>query len=280
LARVPVVVHTPHGSVFSESFLSPVVQRAVTLAERAAGRWCDAIITKSESERAEYVRRGIAPAPKFVTLPSGIDFVRLDRPGPLREATRGSLGVEDGRPLILYAARFAPEKDHPTFLRAFARVVARRPDALAVLAGDGPLRGSVEEQAAALLPAGSVLSLGFREDVPDLMRAADVCVSASLTEGLPIMVGEALALARPVVATDAGGTREIVVDGETGLLVPCADPEALGEAVLRLLENGAQAMRLARAGRDLVRATLSLPHTLRQTEDLYEECLLRRRARP
>lgn len=273
LVRVPVVIHTPHGSVFSKSFLSPAMQRAVTVAERVAGRWCDTIITKSESEREEYLRRRIAPPEKFVTIPCGLDFARLQQSMAPREATRQGLGIDDGRALVLYAARFVPEKDHATFLRAFARVLERRPETRAVLAGDGPLREAVERDAATMLPPGSLVSLGFREDVAGLMLAADVCVSASLSEGLPLMVGEALALGRPVVATDAGGTREIVLDGETGLLVPCADPKALAEGILQVLEDPSRVSRLAQAGRHRVRATLDVSHMVRRTGELYRVCL-------
>jgi len=275
-ARVPVVVHTPHGTVFHESFLSPGMQRVIAHAERAAARWTDCIITKSASEADEYVRRGIASREKFQTVHSGLDFRRLDHASAPPEAVRGSLGIADGRPIVLYPARFVPEKDHGCFLRAFEIVLESAPNAVAVLAGDGPVRTEAEARAARLMSRGSLLSLGFRDDLPDLMRAADVCVSASLTEGLPLTVAEALVLGRPVVATDAGGTREIVLHGKTGVLVPCADPEGLADGILSMLRSPPDAARMAKAGREHVRPLFDARLMVKRIEELYEECLARK----
>jgi glycosyltransferase involved in cell wall biosynthesis len=270
-AGVKAVVHTPHGSVFHETFLSPLMQRIVARLERVATRWTDCIVTKSEHESAEYIARRIAPPQKFRVIHSGLDFNRLDAPGLPRPTVRAALGVGEERPMLLYPARFVAEKDHACFLRAFEMVLERVPSAVAVLAGDGPLRKEIERQAAPLLSRRAVLSLGFRDDLPDLMRAADLCVSSSLTEGLPLMVAEALALGCPVVATDAGGTREIVRDGETGLLAPTAQPAALAGAMLRLLGGPDYARELAGAGRQLVRDGFSLSQMIEQTTALYEE---------
>jgi glycosyltransferase involved in cell wall biosynthesis len=270
LARVPVVVHTPHGTVFHESFLSPLMQRVIALAERAAACRCDCIITKSAREADEYVRRRIAPAGKFHTIHSGLDMPALECANIAPRAVRASLRIADGQPVVLYPARFVPEKDHASFLRAFEMVLESVPNAVAVLAGDGPLRMAIERQAAPLIQSRSLLSLGFREDVPQLMRAADLCVNASLTEGLPLTVAEALALGRPVVATDVGGTREIIRDGETGLLVRASDSFALGRAILRLLANPELARELGEAGQRLARPIFDMNKMIANTTELYE----------
>jgi len=273
LARVPVVIHTPHGTVFHEAYLSPRMQGVIARAERIAARWTDCVIAKSDSEADEYVARGIAARGKFVTIHSGLDLPRLDAAHMEPASLRASLGIKDGRPMVLYAARFVPEKDHGTFLKAVEMVMERVPSAVAVLAGEGPLRAQVEVSAAQLMESGALLSLGFREDLPDLMRAADVCVSASATEGLPLMVVEALALGRPVVATDAGGTREVVLDGRTGILVPCGDAERLAEGILRVLHDPGGAARMGRAGSEHVRPLFDAKTMVRRIEELYEECL-------
>jgi len=273
-AHVPVIVHTPHGTVFHESFLTPRMQRIIARVERMSARWTDCIITKSDYEADEYVQRGIAPRSKFPTIHSGLDFSRLDFVGGSPQAVRERIGATDGRPIVLYPARFVPEKDHASFLRAFAIVADHIPDAMAVLAGDGPLRSKVE--AASLIQRGALLSLGFCDDLPDLMRSANVCVSASLTEGLPLTVAEALALGCAVVATDAGGTREVVLNGETGVLVPCADPKALAAGILHLLQHPEEAARMAQAGREHVRPLFDARLMVKRTEQLYEECLARK----
>jgi len=147
VARVPVVLHTPHGTVFHESLLSPGMQRVIVRVERIPARWADCIITKSAYEADEYVRRGIAPREKFQTVHSGLDFGRLEHASTPPEAMRGSLGIADGRPIVLYPARFVPEKDHVSFLRAFEIVLESVRNAVAVLAGDGPLRTEAEARA-------------------------------------------------------------------------------------------------------------------------------------
>jgi glycosyltransferase involved in cell wall biosynthesis len=280
-SRVPAVVHTPHGTVFHKTFLSAPMQRMIARMEWVAAHWTDCIITKSAHESVEYIERRIAPPEKFRVIHSGLDFPRLDRADIPSQAVRASLGAVDGRPILLYAARFVPEKDHACFLRAFEEVLESIPSAVAVLAGDGPLRKEIEARAASLIGRGALLSLGFRDDLPDLMRAADICISASLTEGLPLAVAEALALGRPVVATDAGGTREIVRDGETGLLVPTAHHAALAGAILRLLRHREYARRLGQAGQRLARGIFGVQSMIAKTTALYDEvwALSQRRGR-
>jgi glycosyltransferase involved in cell wall biosynthesis len=276
-AGVPVVAHTPHGTVFHDSVLSPRAQRVVERMERVAARWADCIVTKSACETDDYVRRRIAPRDKFRMIYSGLDLARLDLRRAAPREVLDSLGISHQRQVVLYAARFVPEKNHQGFLEAFDLVLDSMPETVALLAGEGPLRAEVERRASALIARGSLLSLGFRDDLPDLMRAADLCISASLTEGLPLMVAEALALGRCVVATDAGGTREVVRHEETGLLVPCDNPRRLADGIIRLLGRPADAARMGEEGRKHVRAVFDGRQMIRQTEQLYQECLVRSR---
>jgi len=278
LAGVPVVLHTPHGTVFHECFLSPRMQQTIVFLERVVARRTSCILTKSVHETAEYVNRHIAPPGKFFTLYSGLDFSELARARNSPEAVRRALGIGLDQPMVLYAARFVPEKSHESFLAAFRRVLAEMPRAVGVLAGDGPRRREIEALAADLTAQGGLLSLGFRDDVADLMRAADVCVSASLTEGLPLAIVEALALGRPVAATDAGGTREIVKHQGTGLLVPPGDSAALAEAVLRLLRNPSLARQLGEQGQLVAHSLFGVEAMIAKTAALYEACWQQRHA--
>ncbi len=229
---------------------------------------------KSIHEAEEYVQRHIAPASRFITLYSGLDLSRLSPCESHARAARTALGVEGTAPIILYAARFVPEKNHEMFLSAFRQVLEREPRAVAVLAGDGPRRKEIEDLAGDLIAAGRLLSLGFRDDVSDLMQAADICVSASLTEGLPLAVVEALALGRPVVATDAGGTREIVKHRGTGLLVPPGDARALAEAIVQLIRDPELARQLGERGRMAARRLFDVETMVSRTADLYQRLWL------
>jgi glycosyltransferase involved in cell wall biosynthesis len=144
-----------------------------------------------------------------------------------------------------------------------------------VIAGEGALRGELERQIAADGLEGKVLLLGQRDDVPDLMASLDVFVLTSTFEGLCLVVCEALALARPVVATPVGGVRQTVLDGETGLLVPVGDTTALAAAIERLLSERDVAARLGEAGRQRVRELYAQERMVDGTTAVYERLLER-----
>jgi glycosyltransferase involved in cell wall biosynthesis len=276
LAGLPVVLHTPHGTVLHDVYFSSRQQQLIARLKRWAARMSDAIITMSNQEREDYVRWGIASRERFRTIYSGLDYRRFEHGIADSAAVRASLVLRDGNPLVFLPARFVPEKGHHIFFRAVEHVLREFPQAIAALAGDGPLTQDVEAWRAGSAFSDRIRLLGFRKDVPQLMAAADVVVSASLSEGLPRAVVEALLLARPVVATDAGGTREVVLNGKTGLLVPCADAEALASGMLRLLCNPTEAGRMAKAGREHVRPMFDAGEMVRRIEETYQECLVRK----
>jgi glycosyltransferase involved in cell wall biosynthesis len=175
---------------------------------------------------------------------------------------------------VLTLARLDPQKGLPYLLRAAAML----PDVSFIVAGEGADRPSLERDARDLGVSDRVAFVGFRTDTRALLARADVVVLPSLNEGLPLAVLEAMAAARPVVATAVGGTPEIVHDRETGLLVPPADPEALARAIGELLADPPLAHRLAEAGRALVRSRLSTAATARGVVEVYEELLAAREA--
>jgi len=171
---------------------------------------------------------------KIRYIPNGVDTAHFKPDSETRVALRRGLGLEN---LFVWLAvgRFDPPKDHLNLVRAFARVVAEEPNTALLIAGDGPLRPSVEELVRELRLEGSVRFLGIRRDMPQLMNAADAYVMSSAWEGMANVLLEASATGLPIVATDVGGNGEIVLDGETGFLVPPKDPGKLAQAMLRLM---------------------------------------------
>ena len=159
-------------------------------------------------------------------------------------AGRKHLGLEPGERLVLTVGRLVEQKNHGLAIRALARV----PDAVLAIAGDGPLRPSLERVAAEEGVNGRVRFLGVRPDVRALMGDADAIVLSSRWEGLPLSALEALASGTPLVATDVRGLRELVTDGQDALLVP-EEPEALAAALGRVLDDSELAARLAEAGK-------------------------------
>jgi glycosyltransferase involved in cell wall biosynthesis len=147
------------------------------------------------------------------------------------------------------------------------------PHAIFVLAGDGPERPALEAQARSLGIEGRVRFLGHRTDIPQLLAVSDLFVLPSLYEGLPLSVLEAMAAGKPVIATQIGGTSEVVTDGETGLLVKPRDSNALAAAIQRLLTDQDLANRLARSALDRVRHEFSSDVMVRRVSRIYQDLL-------
>ncbi len=164
-----------------------------------------------------------------------------------------------------------PEKDHATFLKALARVKAAIPDVKALLIGEGPLREELQNLAVSLGLKDTCFFPGFRSDVPEILGAADLFVLSSVSEGMPFMVLEALALERPVVATDVYGVSEIIRHNQEGLLVPARSPDAMADSIVTLLKDSTQARHLGKAGRKHVQTYHSTQKIIQMWQDLYQQ---------
>ena len=236
---------------------------------------CDLTTQVSQAGLERYVRVGAVPRHKIRYIPNGVDTERF-KPNPEdRLRVRKELGVEGF--VWLAVGRFDPQKDYPNMLQAFARVVCRAPDAVLLIAGDGPLRKTIEVMAQKLGIKERVKFLGIRRDIPQLMNAADAYVMSSSWEGMPIVLLEASATELPIVATDVGGNREVVLDGITGFLLPPRNSEALAEAMLRMMNLPEEKRReVGKAARKHVEENFSLDHVVDLWEALYKELLERK----
>lgn len=240
------------------------------LLDRAALRWADAVTCCSDAVRRFVLAHVNGQAAKFSMIHNGVD-VELFRSA--RPVSRSELGVRDGVAVIGTVARLdEPKKGLTVLLRALAGIAARSdvPDWQVLLVGDGPARAELERTAAELGLAGQVVFAGVRRDIPSVLRVLDVFVCPSLYEGFGIVIVEAMAAGRPVVASAVGGVPEIVVDGETGLLVPAGDAPALADAIARLLRDPASARQMGARGGDRARELFSVERMVRQHERLYE----------
>ena len=235
----------------------------------------DAFVTVSRGIADVLHAAGMPPAQVRVihsgiavdALAQSVDAARNERRG---EALRKAWGVPAGAPLVGMIAALAPHKDHATFLAAARLVLAARPDAWFVCAGDGPLRETVRADAGAPDLAGRVQMPGFVEDVPAVLAALDVFVLSSYLEGLGTSVLDAQAAGVPVVTTWVGGIPEMIEPEVTGLLVPPRDPEALAAGIRRILDHPAEARSRAAQARSTVRA-FDVERMVDATEALYLE---------
>ena len=228
-------------------------------------------VAVSESQRRWYLDTFEVPEHSVVTIPNGV--VRPTPPAPAeRAALRRSLGAGAGTTLALHVGIMRPGKGHAELLDAVARIPATA-DIRVVMAGDGELRAQLEAQAVrARLGPERVAFLGFRDDVPALLDAADLVVSSSLFEALPTVLVQALAAGRPSVATRVGGVPEVVTAREA-LLVPPADPDALAAAIIRLGGDAALRARLGAAASARFDERFEASRWARQLHALYDEVL-------
>jgi glycosyltransferase involved in cell wall biosynthesis len=234
----------------------------------------DGCIAVSEWVAAK-LREGYGlPAEKITVVRNGIPVTAYD--GAPDPALRSWLASGTNRPIVLTLARLDAQKGHRYLLEAAVQV----PEAIFVVAGDGPERNALEALAARYGLSDRVRFLGHREDVPALLAASDLCVLPSLFEGLPLTVLEAMAAGKPLVATRAGGVPEAIQDGSSGLLVAPRDPKGLAAAIRRLIDDPGLATRLANTAQARVRQAFSAQRLATEVEQVYEGLLSNRRPLP
>ncbi|WP_444634910.1 glycosyltransferase [Cupriavidus oxalaticus] len=227
LCPVPATICTAH-SFFEGGSLR-------MLAYRLTDHWSDLTTHVSDEGRQVMIASRAAPAQRIIVVPNGIDTARY-RPGAqARTAARAALGLHGDDQLVLNVGRLVWEKAQTDLIDAFAQL-SPAPNAVLMIAGDGPLRDTLAQCIAAHGLDGRVRLLGRRQDVPALLNAADLFVLSSRIEGMPLVVGEALACGCPVVATDASGVATMV--GGAGTVVPRGDPAALARAMRDALSRG------------------------------------------
>lgn len=239
--------------------------------ERATARWADAFTSVSwGSLRFASEHEGV-PLDKTRVIPNGIDLASWRTPP--RDVARRMLDVPPDDFVIATVGRLHAQKGHKYLLRAAVETLSKQPNATFLIAGYGPLREKLEARAKKLGIARRVRFLGYRRDVERVMAAANVFVLPSLWEGMSNAILEAMAAARPVIATSVDGNSEEVADKETGLLVPPADAPALAEAILRLARDPERATRLGRAGRRRVEELFSLKKMTDAYLDFYAQLM-------
>jgi len=234
----------------------------------------DHLIAVSTSIVRKIADEGRVGAP-VTLIYNGIDLQRYDQMLPCC-TLREEYGLPPEGPMVGVVARLEPEKGHPTLLEGWPAVLAEYPTATLFIIGEGSRRVALEAQAAELGIAGSVVFTDRRDDVPAVTKALDVAVLPSYREAQGLTILEAMALSRPVVASNVGGIPEMIEDGVTGLLVPPHDADALGAAITRLLRDHPLADTLARAGHDLVHERFCVELMARAVETIYDEAVAER----
>lgn len=222
------------------------------------------LVLVSQHAFDEYARVHGPARATWRMIPNGVDLDRYT----MRSGVRSAEG-----PIWAVVAALRPDKNHLDLIRAWSTVVAAHPGATLLVVGDGPSRGDIEKAVSQAGLEESVRLLGRREDVAEILRGVDGVVSASVDEALPTALIEAGASGLPVVATDAGGTREIVADGVTGRLVPMRDVPALTEALLETIGDPVRAAEYGAAGRAQALEKYSMATWVDRLSLLYREVI-------
>ncbi len=244
--------------------LTPMQRRV----EKLFCRMADCVVTNAEAVRKRLTNEGYAPE-KIVVIHNGIELTRYAK-NLTGVALHRELGISTNTPLVAVFARLNELKGIEYFLKAVASLIQRFKNVKFLIVGDGASRAELEKYAQTLGLAEHVVFLGFRLDVPALLSEISVSVLPTLSEGLSNSLLEAMAAGVPVVATSVGGNPEIVDGGQTGLLVPPRDSEALALAIAQLLDQPQLGKRFGLAGKERVSKRFALDRMTRATERLYE----------
>jgi glycosyltransferase involved in cell wall biosynthesis len=213
------------------------------------------------------------PATRYVTIYNGIPPLELPPRDAARAALRAELGLPATAVLSLTTGRLHPVKGHADVIPAVAPLVEQWPQLHFVWAGEGEQRPLLEAKLATHNLTSHIHLLGNRADVPHLLAASDLFLMPSQWEGISVAILEAMAAGLPVVATAVGGTPELVIHNETGLLIPPQDPEALAQAVSHLLSHPEQAAQMGQNGRQRAATHFTIQRMVTQIETLYERLL-------
>ncbi len=271
LAGVPVIIHSIHGFGFNP--YQSIFSRALYVwLERIMARISQKLIAVSQENIDLGVGLNIGNRSLYQLIRSGVDIPAIrERAGKAdRLKIRREIGAAENTKVVLSIGPFKLQKDPIAFIEFAARVAKKVPDVQFWMAGDGELRPAVESKIKERNLGAQVKLLGWRRDIPELMRSSDVHVLTSLWEGLPRSAVEALVLGKPVVAFSVNGLNDIIRNGENGYIENPGDIESLSERCVRILNDAAHAKKLSGGAIGTIDETFDINNMVRYQEELYE----------
>ena len=281
LAGVPILVHSPHGHIYSKGGKIPGVwnhparRRFYWHLEKFTNSFTHAVVTLTEREREEQTALGLGPRSKFLAVHNGIDAELFARVAANRVRMRKEFGYAGSDFVCAMTGRITSEKGHSVLLHAAGILKSSAPDVKFLIAGEGPLLAELKSESE-LKALSNVMFLGFRSDVPDVLSAADALILPSLYEGLGLSALEAMAAGLPVIASRVGGVPEVVHDGETGILFTAGDGTALAREIKFLFTNRKTAGMMGEKGKALVIETFSTERMILKLDGLFRKLMNRR----
>ncbi|MFH1904554.1 MAG: glycosyltransferase [bacterium] len=237
--------------------------------------YSDKIIAVSEAVKNFYIENANILANRFEVIYNGVDLDFWQKNIPSQKVIlekKAKLGLLQGDKVIVAIGRLHPQKGHEYLLRAARKIILKMGNLKFLIVGDGPMKESLESLSERLGIKENIVFTGNREDIKDMLYLSDLSVISSIREGFSNVVLEAMACEKPVVATDVGGNKEIIIDGENGFIVPSRDEDALADKMLTLAGNEELTIRMGLAAKETVKS-FSLSRMIHKTEKLYEELM-------
>ena len=275
-AGVKCIIHTPHGHIFYGYFNSFISKIFIAI-EQFTALITHKIITLTERGKEEHIAFKIARTEKFTAIYSGVDLENLEREPCDIGSFKKEFFVPPQATVFGTVARIDPIKGIRYLVEAMAKLIQSFPNSRLLIVGDGTERQEIQKKVNSLHLAEKVIFTGYREDVPQLLQIMDVFVLPSLNEGMGRVILEAMAFAKPVIATNTGGIPEIVQDGKTGILVAPRQSEPLAEAMLKLSADPLLRKELGANGKIFLEDTFTLDRMVEKIDNLYTELMAQRR---
>jgi len=252
LAGVPVIIYSPHGHIFASNANIPGVSESALkrkvfyLLRKLASACSTKIIALNQADKNEQVALKLAPEGKYKVIYNGVDLIN-------RAPITGARKFDKNYPVLATVGRLSPEKGHIHLLQAIKILKNNYPGILLLLIGDGILRDKLEQLSAHLDIRNNVRFIGLSDNPSDWVKDADIFVLPSLYEAFGIVLLEAMALRKPVIASNVNGVPEVVVNDKTGILIPPAQSQALSDAIIKLTANKEVARLMGEEGRQRVK---------------------------
>jgi glycosyltransferase involved in cell wall biosynthesis len=275
LAGKKFIIHTVHGWSFND-FQPFFIRNIFICLERLTAQFTKRLIVVSSYDKGKGLENGIGKESNYTIIRYGInkdEFLLKDR------SIKEELGIKDSDLVVGMISCLKPQKSPQDFVRLAFQINQILPQMKFILIGDGVLRYRVEKLVRRYNLQKNLILTGWRRDIPRILSAIDIFVLTSLWEGLPISVLEAMASAKPVVATHTGGIEEVIIEGKTGFLIPVRDVKKMSDRLITLLKDGNLRKELGQNARDFLDGSYHLENMVNANQDLYENLVKDRASR-
>lgn len=266
LAKIPVIISSEHNE---DQFLK---KRLYSLLNRFVSSHCDKLISISDSVKRYMIETGIKNINKIEVVHYGLDWSKYDNLGDFSYVKK-EFNIYEEEILIGTMARLIKQKGLSYLLKAFAMLLEDEPKCKLIIVGQGKLKKNLKDLSRQLKIENKVIFAGFRKDILEIMSSIDIFILPSLWEGLGLVLLEAMAARKPIVATNISAIPEIVTDGKTGILVPPANAKALANGVLYLIKQRDLCKTMGETGRERLETCFGIDRMIKKTEKIYDELI-------